>query len=64
MRFCAVREADGTAERCSCDLCGDTVYRGEDYYRINGQSFAPIVWRTLPGRILRPTYRPTRRSEP
>ena len=39
MRFCTVREADGAAERCICALCGDTVYRGEDYYRINGQSF-------------------------
>ena len=39
MRFCTVKEADGTAERSLCQLCGNTIYRGESYYRLNGQSF-------------------------
>lgn len=39
MRFCTVKEADGSAERCLCQLCGDTIYRGEAHYRLNGQIF-------------------------
>lgn len=37
MRFCTVKEADGSAAAQECSLCGDTIYRGEDYYQVNGQ---------------------------
>lgn len=36
MRFCAVREADGTAQAAECSLCAGAIYRGEEYYHING----------------------------
>lgn len=38
MRFCTVREEDGTAQAAECRLCGDAIYRGEEYYHINGES--------------------------
>lgn len=38
MRFCAVREDDGAVQAAECHLCGDAIYRGEEYYRINGES--------------------------
>ena len=57
MRFCTVKEADGSAAAQECSLCGDTIYRGEDYYQVNGQVvctgcltefaegyFAPFLW--------------------
>lgn len=37
MRFCAIRQEDGAVEAALCHLCGDTIYRGEAYYHINGQ---------------------------
>jgi len=39
MRFCAVREDDGAVQAAECRLCGDAIYRGEEYYRINGETF-------------------------
>ena len=38
MRFCAIREEDGAVQAAQCQLCGAEIYRGEEYYRINGES--------------------------
>lgn len=37
MRFCNIREEDGTVPAAECRLCGDTIYQGEEYYHINGE---------------------------
>ncbi|MBE6918725.1 MAG: hypothetical protein E7469_03450 [Ruminococcaceae bacterium] len=39
MRFAMIHEADGSAVRQQCSLCGDAIYVGEDYYQVNGQVF-------------------------
>ena len=38
MRFCAIREEDGAVQAAECHLCGAEIYRGEEYYRINGET--------------------------
>lgn len=37
MRFARLREEDGSCQVSICDLCGGELYRGERYYRINGE---------------------------
>ena len=39
MRFPRVRELDGHMIACECELCGDDIHTGEDYYLVNGQVF-------------------------
>ena len=39
MRFPAVKEEDGSAVWSQCGLCGGEIYRGEEYYQVNGQVF-------------------------
>ena len=41
MRLPVIREDDGSVAMLECELCGSTLYRGETYYRVNGEVFCP-----------------------
>ena len=38
MRFPILREADGSAVRAICDLCGGEIYDEEPFYRVDGEN--------------------------
>lgn len=37
----SIREEDGGEVTGVCSVCGGDIYRGEEYYRINGRSICP-----------------------
>lgn len=38
MKLPKVREADGTRTAAWCDRCGEEIYEGTDFYRVNGET--------------------------
>lgn len=54
MRFPILREADGSAVRAICDLCGDEIYDEEPFYRVDGENVCNDCVGDYARRILAP----------
>lgn len=54
MRFPILREADGSAVRTTCDLCGGEIYAEETFYRVDGETVCDNCVGDYARRVLAP----------